>query len=297
MIGRNIILSVALSLCAFLGQGQTKRALLIGISEYTTHTKPSDDIWANIHGANDVELLSQTLNKQDFKIKKLTNKAATAHQIRKEFARFITSCRPGDIVYLHFSCHGQPVEDLNGDEEDGWDEAIIPVDAQKVYQKGKYTGENHIIDDELNEYLRSIRTKVGDKGFVYVVIDACHAGFSYRGDEEGDGIIVRGTNRGFTMSKKLYAPPINDLSKRSKIIIEKSNSMADICIIEACRSYEMNREILENGRYYGSLSFYVNQSLQTTKLGKNKTWMEHIPKMMKQDMRLHGQNPVMETSL
>lgn len=293
MIGRNIILSVALSLCAFLAQGQTKRALLIGISEYTTHTKPSDDIWANIHGANDVELLSQTLNKQNFKIKKLTNKAATAQQIRKEFAHFITSCRPGDIVYLHFSCHGQPVEDLNGDEKDGWDEAIIPVDAQKVYQKGKYTGENHIIDDELNEYLRSIRTKVGNKGFVYVVIDACHAGSSYRGDEEEDSIIIRGTNRGFTSTGKQFAPKID---KRGKIRVEKSASMANICILEACRSYQVNSEIREGGVYYGSLSFYVNKVIQSTLLSSDKFWIDKVNLLMDSDIRLVRQNLVIETS-
>ena len=294
MIGRNIILSVALSLCAFSAQSQTRRALLIGISEYTTHTQPSDDVWANIHGANDVELLSQTLNKQDFKIKKLTNKAATAHQIRKEFARFITSCRPGDIVYLHFSCHGQPVEDLNGDEEDGWDEAIIPVDAQKVYQKGKYIGENHIIDDELNEYLRSIRTKVGKKGFVYVVIDACHAGSSYRGDEEEDSIIIRGTNRVFTSTGKQFAPKID---KRGKIRVEKSASMANICILEACRSYQVNSEIREGGVYYGSLSFYVNKVLQSTSLSSDRSWIDKVSRLMDSDVRLVRQNMVIETSL
>jgi hypothetical protein len=293
-MGRIIILSIALSLCAFSAQSQTKRALLIGVSEYTTITQPSDDIWSNTHGANDVELLSQTLNKQNFKIKKLTNKTATAQQIRKEFAHFITSCRPGDIVYLHFSCHGQPVEDLDGDEEDGWDEALVPVDAQKVYQKGKYTGENHIIDDELNKYLRSIRTKVGDKGFVCVVIDACHAGSSYRGDEEEDSIIVRGTNCGFTSSGKQFAPRID---KRGKIKVEKSASMANICILEACRSYQVNSEIREGGVYYGSLSFYVNKVLQSTLLSSNRSWIDKVSRLMDSDVRLVRQNMVIETSL
>jgi hypothetical protein len=32
---------------------------------------------------------------------------------------------PGDIIYLHFSCHGQPFEDMNGDEADGWDESYL----------------------------------------------------------------------------------------------------------------------------------------------------------------------------
>ena len=284
---------VALFFCAFSAQCQTKRALLIGVSEYTTITQQSDDIWSNIHGANDVELLSQTLNNQNFKIKKLTNKTATAQQIRKEFARFITSCRPGDIVYLHFSCHGQPVEDLDGDEEDGWDESLVPVDAQKVYQKGKYTGENHIIDDELNKYLRSIRTKVGDKGFVCVVIDACHAGSSYRGDEEEDSIIVRGTNCGFTSSGKQFAPRID---KRGKIKVEKSASMANICILEACRSYQVNSEIREGGVYYGSLSFYVNKVLQSTSLSCDRSWIDKVSQFMDSDARLVRQNMVIETS-
>ena len=284
---------IALFLCAFSAQCQTKRAFLVGISEYTNLTQPSDDVWSNIHGVNDVDLLSKTLKKQDFYIKRITDKEATAHRIRKELPRFISNCQPGDIVYFHFSCHGQPVEDINGDEDDGWDEALVPVDAQKVYRKGNYAGENHIIDDELNEYLRSIRVKVGVKGFVFVVIDACHAGSSYRGDEE-DSVIIRGTNKGFSISNKQYTPRID---KRGKIKIEKSASMANICILEACRSYQVNSEIRENGKYYGSLSFYVDKILRTTKLDKNISWTEKVEELMNQDTRLVRQNPVIETSL
>lgn len=294
MIGRNIILTFVLSLCAISAHCQTKRAFLVGISEYSSTPQSSDDIWSNIHGANDVELLSQTLKKQEFIIKKLINKAATAQQIRKELAKFVSTCHSGDIVYLHFSCHGQPVEDLNGDEKDGWDEALVPINAQKVYKKGKYAGENHIIDDELNDYLRSLRIKVGTKGFVYVVIDACHAGSSYRGDEEEDSVIIRGTNKGFSISNKQYTPRID---KRGKIKIEKNASMANICILEACRSYQVNSEIRENGKYYGSLSFYVDRILRTTKLDKSTSWTEKVVSLMNKDARLVRQNIVIETSL
>ena len=294
MIGRNIILTFVLSLCAISAHCQTKRAFLVGISEYSSTPQSSDDIWSNIHGANDVELLSQTLKKQEFIIKKLINKAATAQQIRKELAKFVSTCNSGDIVHLHFSCHGQPVEDLNGDEKDGWDEALVPINAQKVYKKGKYAGENHIIDDELNDYLRSLRIKVGTKGFVYVVIDACHAGSSYRGDEEEDSVIIRGTNKGFSISNKQYTPRID---KRGKIKIEKNASMANICILEACRSYQVNSEIRENGKYYGSLSFYVDRILRTTKLDKSTSWTEKVVSLMNKDARLVRQNIVIETSL
>lgn len=276
-------------------QGQTKHALLIGVSEYNTSLSDlSEDSWANIHGANDVGLLSATLKKQNFKIRRLCNKEATAKNVRKELKKMMSNVHDGDFVYIHFSSHGQPVEDLNGDEDDGWDEAIIPFDAQKHYREGVYTGENHIVDDELNGYLRAIRTKIGRKGFVYVAIDACHAGSSYRGEEEEDSIFVRGTNKGFSASLKTYAPQID---KRGQIRVEKSPIMADICILEACRSYQVNSEIQEGDTYYGSLSFYINKVLQTMPFERNLSWAERVSKLMNKDIRLVRQNLVIESSL
>lgn len=272
----------------------TKRALLIGISEYPSYNEAKDASWSNIHGANDVSLLKTTLKNKGFIISTLTNSQATASRIRKAISKLQGEAKPGDIIYLHFSGHGQPFEDLNGDEEDGWDESIIPYDAQKVYKKGKYTGQNHITDDELNGYLRTIRKKVGSNGFVYVVIDACHAGSSYRGEEDEDSVIIRGTDKGFSMTNKQYTPRID---KRGKIKVEKSPSLSNICIIEACRSYQVNSEIRINGKYYGPLSYYVNQVLKTTKLDKNISWTNRVINLMNQDTRLVRQHPVIETSL
>ena len=271
---------------------QTKRALLIGVSEYASNNSDNEDVWTNIHGTNDVELLFKTLKKQSFNIATLCNKEATATKIRKALKKAASSCNEGDLVYIHFSCHGQPVEDLNGDEPEGWDEALVPIDAKKVYQKGVYEGKNHIIDDELNEYLREIRTKVGKNGFVYVIVDACHACSSYRGDEKER--ITRCTYRGFTASDKPFVPKID---KRGKIEIEKSNVMSDICILEACRSYQVNSEIQENGIYYGSLSYYVNKVLQNIQLNNDIIWTNKVSRLMNEDIRLVRQNIVIETSL
>lgn len=276
-------------------KSQTRRAFLVGISEYhQDKSEPLNHEWANIHGTNDIELLTATLKEQKFEITTIKNRFAKADRIRKEINAFASHCRNGDIIYLHFSCHGQPVEDMDGDEEDGWDEALVPVDALKEYQEGKYMGENHITDDELNGYLKTIRKQVGPEGFVYVVIDACHAGSSYRGDEEEDSIIIRGTDRGFSMSNKPYTPRID---KRGKLKVEKSASMANICILEACRSYQVNSEIRESGTFYGSLSYYVNKALQSFKLDKSIFWTERVAQLMNQDIRLVRQNPVLETSL
>lgn len=287
---RHILLVLFLLFCILIN-AQTKRAFLVGVSDYPQN---SDSSWDIIHGTNDVDMISKTLKAQAFRVTTLINNVATAVKIRKGLKVFANSCKSGDIVYLHFSCHGQPFEDNNGDEEDGWDEALVPYDAMKVYQKGKYVGENHITDDELNGYLKAIRKQVGNKGFVYVVIDACHAGSSYRGDDEEDSVIIRGTDMGFSMSNKQYAPRID---KHGRIKIEKSSAMANICVLEACRSYQVNSEIRESGKYYGSLSYYVNKVLKTTKLNKNTSWTERVALLMNQDLRLVRQNPVIETSL
>lgn len=274
---------------------QTKRAFLVGISNYGSSqpNNESSSAWCNIHGANDVQLLRPTLRKQGFEITSVCDNEATAATIRKMLDSFSSKCKNGDIIYIHFSCHGQPVEDIDGDEDDGWDEAIVACDAKKEYLKDIYTGESHIIDDELNEYFRKIRTRIGKNGYVYAVIDACHAGSSYRGVENDDSIIIRGTNRGFSSSGKLFVPRIN---KTSQIRIESSKSMSDICLIEACRSYQTNAEIKENGVYYGSLSFYVNEELKKTPLNKNTDWIGYVTKRMSQDPRLIRQNPVVESS-
>ncbi len=233
------------------------------------------------------------MKKQGFTIQKLCNKEATANNIRKSITSFSTKCKSGDIVYLHFSCHGQPFEDYDGDENDGWDEALVPFDALKEYHQGNYTGENHITDDELNSYLKTIRNRVGPNGIVYVVIDACHAGSSYRGEEDEDSVVIRGTDKGFSKTNKQYAPRID---KRGKIKVEKFANMANVCILEACRSYQVNSEIRVDGKYYGSLSYYVNKVLQSAKLDKSASWMENVVQLMNKDVRLVRQNAVMETS-
>lgn len=294
-IFRKAVLSLLLVLLPFVGYSQSKRAFIVGISNYSSDYQLADGIgWNDIHGENDVKLIAPTLKKQGFTIQNLCNKEATANNIRKSLISFSAKCKSGDIIYLHFSCHGQPFEDYDGDESDGWDEALVAYDALKVYYKAKYSGENHITDDELNNYLNIIRNRVGPQGFVYVVIDACHSGSSYRGDEDEDSVVIRGTNKGFSKSNKHYAPRID---KRGKIKVEKSADMANICILEACRSYQVNSEIRADAKYYGSLSYYVNKTLMSAKLDKTFSWTERVAKLMNQDTRLVRQNPVIETSL
>ena len=42
--------------------------------------------------------------------------------------------RPGDSLFFHYSGHGGRQRDTDGDEDDGYDETILPVDFQKTGQ-------------------------------------------------------------------------------------------------------------------------------------------------------------------
>ncbi len=113
----------------------------------------------------------------------MTDKHATKKNIIQALQHLIKQLKAGDDVCLHFSCHGQQMEDDNGDEADELDEALIPYDAQSTYQKGIYEGENHLRDDELEKFLISIRQKIGIDGSVLITFDACHSGTANRIEE------------------------------------------------------------------------------------------------------------------
>ena len=273
-------------------QAQNKIALLVGISDYPEYPR-EDASWSKIHGANDVRLISPLLADQGFSVTTLINESATHEAILNSFKTLENNAHPGDIVYIHLSGHGQAVEDEDGDEADGWDEAFIPYNAELNYRENGYHGENHLLDDELNVYLNSIRRKVGEIGIVYVVIDACHAGSSYRGEEEEDVVFVRGTDIGFSKTGKSYTPRIN---RNGNIRITSEVGMAPLFMLESCRAYEVNIEIKQNDNYYGPLSYYISRQLLTIPLSFDTNWIEEVRKSMDKDIRLVRQHMVLESS-
>ena len=284
---KNIYLLLILSIFTQLVLAQNKRALLVGISDYQCINKYGG--WNNIHGKNDIDMLCPTLKKSGVAVSCLYDRGATKAGITKALNVLASQCKVGDIVYLHFSTHGQPFEDVNGDEDDGWDESIVPVDAPIEYTKGKYEGENHLIDDELHGLCTRIRKAIGTTGMLYVVIDACHAGKASMGIEEE---VIRGTKAGFTRSGKYYRP--KKLERGNFYQIPSSTSLGKVMFIEACRSYQVNKEIVESGKHYGALSYYINQVLSKQELTKDSKWVDKVRDMMSKDHRLTNQNVVIE---
>ncbi|KAJ7268509.1 caspase domain-containing protein [Mycena rebaudengoi] len=69
-----------------------------------------------------------------------------------------------DALFFHYSGHGGQTPDLDGDEVDGYDEVIYPVD---------YKRNGHIVDDEMN-VLMVKPLPTGCR--LTAVFDSCHSG-------------------------------------------------------------------------------------------------------------------------
>lgn len=282
-------LILVFTLLASAANAQRKRALLIGISHYDTALTGYQ--WNNINGIEDVNLLYPVLKKQGFITTTILDNQATFYNITSQITQFTSKTRKGDIVYLHFSTHGQPVEDINSDEEDGWDESIVPIDAYKIYKKGVYEGEKHLTDDILNKYVKKLREKIGPKGFLYVIIDACHAGTSSRANDES----IRGTHVGFTYHNKVFKPSKN---KKSHYRIEASTKLSNVMFIEACRPDQVNTEIKVGEKRFGPLSYHIAFVLSDNTLTMDANgFLKHLRNSMVQTGRWpNNQNLVIETS-
>lgn len=226
-------------------QGQTRRALVIGLGEQM------DPAWGKINGDNDVPYVTSMLKTCGYQdINTLVNKQATKSGILSAFKTLASKCRPGDIVYVQFSGHGQWVTDISGDEADGWDESWIPYDAYRKPSK-KDRGEKHLIDDEVNVLLTAIANKVGPEGKILVVVDACHSGDSSRGEDLDE--TVRGVFDKFEISgkKKAKGKPLSE----------------NWLTLSACKSSQLNQELKEPkvGKLTYVLSAIVRQGSVTMK--------------------------------
>ena len=246
-----ILLSLVWS--PFSLQGQTRRALVIGLGEQL------DTNWSKINGDKDVYYVKKILQKCDYKdIKTLVNKQATKSRIVSAFKSLSSRCEAGDVVYIHYSGHGQQVTDVNGDE-DNWDESWIPYDAYLKYCK-KDKGEKHLIDDEVYQLLMSIRNKIGPKGKLLVVVDSCHSGDSSRkAPSENDSIIFRGALNRFVIP----------VAKKTK-----TRRMTERWLtLSACKSGQLNQEFVKP--QVGRLTYILYLLIEQGHVN-----MENIEKMM-----------------
>jgi len=137
---------------------KNKNALLIGCNYNGSQYKLNGCI-------NDVKNVKTLINKNGFNNVTLltdeTETKPTKSTILNEFKKLLVNSNSGDLLIFSYSGHGSYVLDKNGDERDGYDELIVPLDL------------NVITDDELKTI---IQTYLKPNVTLFSLFDCCFSG-------------------------------------------------------------------------------------------------------------------------
>lgn len=127
--------------------------------------------------SNDADDWASYLHGRGFQVSVVDEVQATKANIVAAMKGVVGSLGVGDVGVITFSGHGTWVPDLNGDEPDGKDEAICPVDLGD-------DGKNLLIDDEIAVILSA--AVIGSR--VVFITDSCHSGTVFRFMGPFDGV-------------------------------------------------------------------------------------------------------------
>lgn len=144
------------------------KAFLVGINAYPT--MPLKGCLNDVAAMQ--ELLTQRFNVPDRNIRVLRDSEATKAAI-EEGLRWLAEPddEPSSVRVFHFSGHGTYIEDQNGDEPDGRDEAIVPYD---------FTTVGGMADD----VLRGLYDRFTPDTHLLLVMDCCHSGSIQRNAQD-----------------------------------------------------------------------------------------------------------------
>ncbi|KAG6530302.1 metacaspase-1-like [Zingiber officinale] len=147
--------------------GGRKKAVICGI----TYRNTRHELKGCINDAKCMKyLLINRFGFQESNIIMLTEeerdpyKIPIKHNIMMAMYWLVKGCQPGDSLVFHYSGHGSQQRDYRGEEADGYDETLCPLDFQK---------NGMIVDNDINEALvRPLPSGVR----LHAIIDACHSG-------------------------------------------------------------------------------------------------------------------------
>lgn len=177
------LLSVAAGAQPLAAATGRRVALCVGIDRYSGGNALAGCV-------ADANAWATTLGSLGFETSMLTDEQATRAAIDERLRALIGRSRAGDVIVFQYAGHGTYVPDLDGDEDDGNDEAICPVDFD--------TGALYI-DDDIAKVLATLPQGVN----LTMFMDCCHSGTNTR---FAAGTPQRGATRGIDERRRFLVP-------------------------------------------------------------------------------------------
>lgn len=214
-----------------------KKALCFGINNYPGTIN-------DLNGCvNDLNDWAAKLTSLGFDVEKIQDSEATRNRFITEATFAFADAEAGDIVVFTYSGHGTQVVDTNGDEQDGYDEALYLYDGA-------------LTDDMIRETLNE--AKEGVK--IVFIFDSCFSG---------------------TATRKIgRSSPQIRFVKTDEVVVNKVNKkfldQADMIevLMSGCSDDEYSYDASINGRYNGAFTYYA---LKNYKIGDTfNEWYDKI---------------------
>jgi len=202
----------------------------------------------------------------------------------------VHDCKPGDSLFFHFSGHGSQVKDTDGDEVDGYDETILPVDYKKNGQ---------IVDDEMN----AIMVRPLPEGVrLTAIFDSCHSGTAldlpYIYGDDGKLVIQEGPSHIEMFTKTLGSIVAGDVfgainnaidlaqvdklkknsSKAKKKTEETRSTFADVIMFSGCKDNQTSSDTKINNVSTGAMSYAFIKAVMTN---NNLTYLQLLKETKK----------------
>ncbi|KAJ3303093.1 Ca(2+)-dependent cysteine protease [Kappamyces sp. JEL0829] len=255
-----------------------RKALLIGINYRGTRNE--------LRGCeNDVANLQnylasrgwQAQNPQDMVVLTETNPNPMFHPTRRNILNGINwlaaGNNPGDSLVFQFSGHGGQQDDRDGDESDGIDETILPLDFQTA---------GVITDDEINALLvKPLAPGVR----LHAIFDSCHSGsvmdlpFCYKPDgtlktsskmtrigslgqdafQKGMRGDIGGVFSSLSSGLKSLTGPERTMEQKQ---FEKGNDQADVIMFSGCKDRQTSADAVMEGRATGAMTYALIKALR-----------------------------------
>lgn len=227
----------------------SKRALCVGINAYGS----GNDLYGCVNDARDWQ---SNLAARGFTCAMLLDKDATRANLITGIRDLIRGASSGDLCVLTYSGHGSWVPDQDGDEPDGRDEVICPVDI--------FEGDRWIADDQLHEEFSARHRGVR----LVFVSDSCHSGTVSRFADFGQPApalvpveVVR------EVPRVRFLPPETFTAEPEPSPISTpraTRSIASACVLMAgCQDWEYSYDAYFAGRPNGAYTRAALDSLAT----------------------------------
>jgi hypothetical protein len=277
-LGRAAFLVFALAALASALDGESRRAILVGIDNYNPEPAAQAQLlrdlkppavkrpavegdatywrFEDLDGAvNDVRLMKavlQSIGFQDFVV--LTDQEATADAILQALQKnLVDDAQPGDLRLFYYSGHGNHVKNRASSEQQGEDQTLTPADNWRN------------VPDIRDKEISRILFNAARKGVIVTLIaDSCHSGSLARGAWNSSG--KARTNSGVRAGVPgvtLHEPEANDPPDRDPATHQPIDpEMLGVLTLAAAQPNQEAREVQTEDGAHGAFTWALAQSLR-----------------------------------